>query len=97
LVSLGNRTHYLALRGCAMARPKGSKTNPHRKPILKRAEIRRTVEAVKDMGLTPYRVDAYHEQRKVSVITAPTGDAAVTVDFNEANPWDKVLKKDAED
>jgi hypothetical protein len=80
-----------------MARPKGSKSNPNRKRILTQSEIQRTVKAVRKMDLPIHRVDAYPETGRVSVITSPTGEA-VTVDLNEANPWDKVLrKKDAED
>jgi hypothetical protein len=79
-------------------RPKGSKTNPNRKPLpFKQNWIERVGRAVLAMGLTPIAIKVHPQTGEMTFYTSPTGDA-VTVDLNEANPWDKVLrKKDAED
>jgi hypothetical protein len=77
-----------------MARPKGSKSNPNRKPLpFKKRSVERAYKGVRAAGLTPTAIKFY-QTGDFTIYTSPTGDA---VDLNEANPWDKLLrKKDAE-
>jgi hypothetical protein len=79
-----------------MVRPKGSKTNPHRKRLpFKQSEIERGIRAVEAMGLQVHSVELDPHTGKIHIGTSPTSDA---VSLAKANPWDQVLrKKDAED
>jgi len=80
-----------------MARPKGSKSNPNRKPLpFKRSEIERGFKGVRASGLTPTAIKFRSRTGdEFTIYTSPTGDAA-TIDLAEAQ-WDERVKKNAED
>jgi hypothetical protein len=72
-----------------MARPKGSKTNPNRKPMaFKQRELERAVKAIqrRKLPITAAEIDPHTGRIKIS-IGAPSSDSAVE------NVWDEVLTK----
>jgi hypothetical protein len=90
----------VAPRGSAMARPKGrpkgSKSNPNRKPLpFKQNWIERAIRGVEAGGLSVHSVEIDPQTGKITIGTA-LSDAMADP---KTNPWDKKQKgkKDAED
>jgi hypothetical protein len=77
-----------------MVRPKGSKSNPNRKPLpFKQTDIERAIKGVEARRLPIHRIEIDPNTGKITIGTSPTGDVE-TVDLNQANPWELRGKKD---
>ncbi len=72
-----------------MPRPKGSKSNPNRKPMaFKQRELERALKAAKrqNFSISSYTVDPH-----TGLITVKIGEPTSVV--GEKNAWDEVLPK----